>query len=595
MATLRDRFRRAVILDSEYRGGDRGERHDVTALVAHVLDEGQPVREWRWFEDELRDLKHNPLPRGPDTLWITFVGQAEWRSLRSLGWAWPACSVDLYAEARCLRNLALPRSLRVKLGLAGDGLVDHCRHYGVEAIDPALKQATRDLILRGGPWTGEERREILDYCNMDVTMTSGLWDRLEPLIPPTPALFRGWFVEAIADQEDRGIPIDTKALQTLVTKLDMLRRQIVARLDEHGLCNDGSVLINPTRFAAFVERLGIRWPLTPTGKPVMRLKVLRERLARYPDLAPIVALAQALNDLRGLRNLPVGADGRARASLWPFASLTGRNQPRGREFIFSLSRWTRGLIRPEPGCFLVYIDWEGQEYAVIAYLSQDPLLIRCYEADNDPYCNIGIVMGLLPPNSRKEHPDRDVIKTVILGLFYGRGIKSIAAATRRTKRYISDVVQEFRRRCPKALRWLESHIDALFLLDRIETRHGWVVHRHPLTKSTTAGNFPVQAAGANMMQWAACLAYENGVPLIGSVHDSFLAEGRLEDEDRIVETLVRCMRRASEIVLDGAVIRAKPIVFRYPNRFIDDKGWSTWSWIMSVLDPSLAIRPAQIA
>src|SRR5262249_28865277 len=157
--------------------------------------------------------------------------------------------------------------------------------------------------------------------------------------------------------------------------------------------------------------------------PEMRLKTLKARLARHAELRDVVHLTQALNDLRGLRDLPIGSDSRARAALWPFSSSTGRNQPSGREFIFQLSRWTRSLIRPEPGRFLCYADWTAQEFAIIAYLSGDPLLIACYEAPGDPYANLGATMGLMPTDSGKSHPLRGVVKVVVLGLFYGRGVR----------------------------------------------------------------------------------------------------------------------------------------------------------------------------
>jgi hypothetical protein len=98
-----------------------------------------------------------------------------------------------------------------------------------------------------------------------------------------------------------------------------------------------------------------------------------------------------------------------------------------------------------------------------------------------------------------------------------------------------------------------------------------------------------------MMRWAACLGYENDVPLCGPVHDAFLCEGRQEDEKPIVSTLVTCMERASAIVLNGAIVRATPVVFRYPERFADKDGWATWEWITSALDPSLAIKPTRTA
>jgi hypothetical protein len=593
--TPRDHFDTVVVLDTEFNGSDRSERHHVVALVGQVYIGGQLARTVRLFEDQLAKCRSNPLPDGPDVLYVGFVCQAEWRSLLSLGWALPANCIDLFAEARCLRNLALPRAVRDRLKVRGNGLIDVCRVVGLEASDPLDKDAMRGRILEGGPWEDGLPRKILDYCGGDVQMTADLWFRLRPILPAGQALYRGWFTEAIGDMEDRGLPIDLGARETLVTNLVDLRRQLIRQFDQFGLCDPDSESIIPERLVALANRHEIRWPGTRTGRPEMRLRTLKRKLAGHPDLHSIVYLAQGLNDLRGLRDLPVGSDGRARASLWPFSASTGRNLPSGREFLFALSSWTRGLIRPELGRFVCYADWTAQEFAIIAYLSGDPLLIHCYESPGDPYCNLGVVMGLMPEGARKKHPLRNVVKVVVLGMFYGRGVRSIVAATRRTPRFIQQVIEDFWARCPKARRWLQSYVDGLYLLGKAWTKFGWTVHRHRLTKATSAANFPVQAHGAEMMRWAACLGYENGVPLCCPVHDAFVAEGRLEDEERILATLIACMERASAIVLNGAIVRAQPVVFRHPERFVDENGWPVWEWITRALDPSLATRRARTA
>jgi hypothetical protein len=592
--TVRDRFRTVVAIDSEFNGADRGERHHVVAMVGRVYVDGRLMRCVRLFEDELLTVRYNPLPDGPDVLYVTFVGQAEWRSMLSLGWKLPANCVDLFAEARCLRNLALPGSMRRRLKILGNGLIDVCRYFGVNASDPLDKQATRDLIRCGGPWTPELRRRILDYCERDVGMTADLWFRLETVIPMGQALYRGWFTQAIGDMEDRGLPIDVVGRDLLVANLSDLRRRLIVQFDRFGLCSPDSEAIDPERLVTLAGRHGIRWPTTRTGRPEMKLKTLKAKLAGHPDLHPVVYLAQGLNDLRGLRDLPVGVDGRARASFWPFSSSTGRNLPGG-DFIFQLARWTRSLIRPGPGRFVCYADWTAQEYAIVAYLSNDPLLIHCYELPGDPYVNLGITMGLMPEGAGKDHPLRDVVKVVVLGLFYGRGVRSIADATRRRARFIQTVVDDFWARCSKAHRWLESYVDGLFLLGRTWTKFGWAVHHHCLTKATSAANFPVQGTGAEMMRWAACLGFENDVPLCCPVHDAFVCEGRIDDEERVVSTLSACMERASAIVLGGPIVRAKPVVFRHPERFADSKGWPAWEWIAGTLDPALAAKPARTA
>src|SRR4051794_19333240 len=66
---------RVVTVDTEFSGSRESERHNTVALVAHALDGDRPVQELRLFEDDLRGLRRNPLPRGPDVLWVAFVAR----------------------------------------------------------------------------------------------------------------------------------------------------------------------------------------------------------------------------------------------------------------------------------------------------------------------------------------------------------------------------------------------------------------------------------------------------------------------------------------------------------------------------------------
>lgn len=100
----------------------------------------------------------------------------------------------------------------------------------------------------------------------------------------------------------------------------------------------------------------------------------------HPTVASLQELRVALSRMR-LSNLTVGEDGRNRCPLSAFSARTGRNQPSNSKFIFGPSTWLRGLIRPEPGYGLAYIDWSQQEFGIAAALSKDPLMMEAYLSD----------------------------------------------------------------------------------------------------------------------------------------------------------------------------------------------------------------------
>ena len=99
-----------------------------------------------------------------------------------------------------------------------------------------------------------------------------------------------------------------------------------------------------------------------------------------------------------LFDFPVGKDGFNRSWLNPFGSKTGRNQPGSSKFIFGAASWMRHLVQPPQGYAFSNLDWSNQEFAIGAYLSGDPVMIRAYES-GDPYVYFGKFTGAFPANA----------------------------------------------------------------------------------------------------------------------------------------------------------------------------------------------------
>ena len=127
-----------------------------------------------------------------------------------------------------------------------------------------------------------------------------------------------------------------------------------------------------------------------------------------------------------------GADGRARCPLWPFSSITGRNQPSaGKEqksgirsdspYVFGLPKALRFLIRPAPGMALAYIDWEQQEFMIAALMSGDKEMQKAYRSGN-PYLALAKKLSAVPQNATKSThaTEHEKFKAVVLGVNYDR-------------------------------------------------------------------------------------------------------------------------------------------------------------------------------
>jgi hypothetical protein len=357
-------FRAVWVLDFEYVAPP-GERPDPVCLVAHELRSGRVVR---LFREELRTRRESPLPTGPDVLHIAFFGSAEWGCYLALGWPTPLRIVDLFAEFRLRTNFALGKAERIRLGLGGNSLLDAAAFFGIDAMEAAEKEANRALVMDDGPWTPETRARVLDYCEADVTTTGRLFLAMLPTIDLPRALIRGRYTAAVASMEHRGVPIDVVTFGRLRDHWEGVKAAIVRADDPLGFFEGAS--FKEDRFNAYLARHGRWWPRFPSGRLVLDDDTFKGMLGFYPELAPVQRVRAALAETRLFHNLAVGHDGRNRTMLSPFGTSTGRNTPSNAKFIFGPSSWARGLIRPEPGMALAYVDYTAQEFAIAGYLSE---------------------------------------------------------------------------------------------------------------------------------------------------------------------------------------------------------------------------------
>ena len=109
-----------------------------------------------------------------------------------------------------------------------------------------------------------------------------------------------------------------------------------------------------------------------------------------------------------LNDLAVGRDGFNRCLLSPFSARTSRNQPSSTKFIFGPAKWLRGLIQPQPGWGLAYVDWVQQEFGIAAALSNDQAMLAAYES-GDSYLAFAKQAGGVPDDATKEthEPERE--------------------------------------------------------------------------------------------------------------------------------------------------------------------------------------------
>jgi hypothetical protein len=543
------------------------------------------VREWpsgatrRYWQADLQQMSTAPFPTSNAALCVAYFASAEMDCFRVLGWDLPVNVLDLFAEFRCQTN---------GLYLAyGSGLIGALMHYGLPSIGGEQKGTMRDLILTGGPWSPAEELAILDYCETDVVALDNLLTAMQDQIDWPRALLRGRYMKAVSRIQMNGVSLDVAVLEILKVRWDEIQDQLIAAIDNDYGVYDGRTF-KGSRWEEYLLANDIPWPRLESGRLDMRDDTFREMARAYVEVAPIRELRSTLSEMR-LANLHVGDDGRNRCLLSPFRARTGRNQPSNSKFIFGPSVWLRGLIRPEPGWGLAYVDWSQQEFGIAAALSGDPEMMAAYRS-GDPYLAFAIQAGAVPKTATREthEAEREQFKACVLAVQYGMGEASLAAKINQPVARARQLLALHRHTYRKFWKWSDSAVDEAVLGGRLWASFGWQIHTSEELNDRSLRNFPMQANGAEMLRIACILLTEAGIRVCAPIHDALLIEAPLDELDQAIATTKSLMLEASRIVLDGFELGSDVKIVRYPDRYMDKRGVVMWNKVMNLIgEPEL--------
>ena len=400
ITTLQARFDEMWLLDTEY-AVPLGEPVIPVCVVAHELFSGRHIRQ---FFDPGKHYE-NPFRVGKEALFAAYAAHAEWSCFLSLGWKLPMYVLDLYAE---FRNEVSGRTPPAGRNSHDCRLIDAMGYYGLDSIPAAEKKEMQERISRGHPFMLEEQEPVLNYCASDVACLEKLLPAMAPTIELPYAIFRGRYSKAVAHIERAGIPVDRESYDRLIRNRERLKSRLIA--DFEGIYGPSPYIANShgdhtlsfRKLGTYIEKLGLlsAWQKTPKNRLKTKEDYLQAMARKHPALLPLGNLVKRIGDLRQF-GLTIGSDDRARYSVMPFKSDTGRNQPKARQFLFAQSAWTRGFIKPAPGCGVAYLDWSAAEFAIAAALAQDAAMLKAYHS-GDPYLQSAISMVFAPEGATKE-------------------------------------------------------------------------------------------------------------------------------------------------------------------------------------------------
>jgi hypothetical protein len=550
-------------------------------------------------------MQKPPYPTDAGALFIAYYASAEIGCHLALNWPVPARVLDLFTEWRAANN---GLDVRVAGRRLGNGLLDAMSAFGLDTVSASEKTDMRELALRGGPWAVGEPEALLDYCQSDVECLDQLLHHLLPLtlnrqFGLAHALFRGRAMAGLAHVEHAGVPIDVPLLTQLRAVWGDIIDRLIAAVDGPFGFYDGRSF-RMSRFRDWLDENGRHWPTLPSGQLDLEDDTFKDMARVFSDLMPIHELRMALSGLR-LESLQVGDDGRNRVMLSAYRAATGRNQPSNSKFIFGPATWMRGLIKPPPGRAFVYIDWSSQEIGIGAALSSDKRMMEAYRS-GDFYTEFARQSGLAPPDATRKTIGslRDVIKTVVLGVGYGMGERSLARRLNIPEAEAAMLIRLYWNTYKDYARWLEGATRHAMLQNTITTVFGWPLHIEgrydPSTQShkpnpRTLRNFPCQGNGAEMLRLAICLAVERGVTVVAPVHDAIAIEVEVDRAAEDTAAMQDAMLEASRIVLDGFELRTEAKIVTHPGRYADPRGAAMWERVMALAtDVSQSRRAANV-
>jgi hypothetical protein len=573
-------FAEIWLVDFEFSAPE-GERPSPVCMVAREHRTSRLLRFWR---DELQALSKPPFDTGRSTLFVAYFASAELGCFLAFDWAMSARILDLYAEFRCLNSgLTVP---------CGHSLLGALEHFGLDGLATVEKESMRALALRGEPYSTEEKRALLDYCQSDVDALVRLLPAMLPKLDFPRALIRGRYMAAVAKMEWTGIPVDSQALCTLRSNWTGIQDQLIQRIDAGRGIYDGRTF-KAERFASWLIEQSIPWPRLPSGALDLSDDCFHEMGRAYPDkVSPIRELRNALSQLR-LESLAVGKDGRNRCLLSPFGTRTGRNTPSNSRFIFGPSTWLRGLIRPKTGMALAYVDWEQQEFGIAAALSGDPAMMEAY-LSADPYLAFAKQAGAVPPSGTRQthYAERERFKVLSLAVQYGMGADSLARRLDESPARGRELLRLHRQIYPRYWQWSDAVEMTAMGTNELQATFGWTIHVGRDANPRSLRNFPLQANGAEMLRIACILATERGIPVCAPIHDALLLEAPTEEIEAAVMETQKAMREASELVLSGFPLRSDAKTVYWPDRYSDPRGERFWCTVWELIGELTPSNPA---
>ena len=615
---------KTCFLDFEYNGTTE-KNLNVLCVAFKLYDGDDYIRGdslWLKDEDNLEEFKTLMEDlRDKQYVLVAYAVQAEASALLSLGinplhYLW----IDLYLEYRCLLNHnheymygkqlikgkevytkpPIPKYLRTEQDekTASSAKPEHtlaaaCYKLLNKKIDTEHKDTMRQLIIAGGPFSEEQKENILDYCYEDVAPLRRLLAKFgefykKNLSPEHRATLkedlhrRGEYAARTAIMERFGYPFDFEATKNFSSSVSSILFDLSEEINnlfpdiQPFLQNKkGDKFIRKEKnIRKWIESQGIEnWKKTDTGRPSLSLEAFTDHFDyrhAYPDDcfgAQMVRFLKTKQSLAGFVENPkkksfwdsVGSDRRVRPFYGIYGSQSSRSQPSSTSFIPLKTAWMRVLLQPNPGRAICGIDYSQQEFLIAGLLSRDMNMLDAYDS-GDVYLYTGKLDGIIPQEATKTtHGDlRDKFKSTVLGIQYQMGPAGLAlkltkdTGKEHTYEEAEDLIESFNSSYPDYEEWRTEIVRQYQCDGYLRLPCGWVMWGDNENFRSVA-NCPIQGFGASVMRKAVAMAQNMGLDVLYTLHDAIYIEFDSDKLENSVATLRYAMGEAFKYYLDDDV------------------------------------------
>lgn len=345
------------------------------------------------------------------------------------------------------------------------GLKDRCKDVGLRLTD---YKAVQKALKEGG-----SLQDYFDYASMDSTATLRLYylyaDTLKKDGVHEVFIKQENRMPAIlCDMERRGILIDQEFVKGVDKQVK--RALLESRAKIYSAAGGPINLGSPPQLGAFLfDRLGLTSTIrTPKGKPSTNAAALEEMSSKHPVVAEILNYrtlskldVQYTDPTKGVMS-HILKDGRIHPSFNPVGAITGRfscnapnlqNIPRSNEDSYHI----RKAFIASPGKVLIVADYNQIELRLLAHYSQDPIMMKAYQNDEDLHQVTADALGV----------ERPLAKNLNFGTVYGIGAKKFARMAKISEDKARDSIRAFFR--------LYAYIDVLKnRVNRIARTQGYI-------------------------------------------------------------------------------------------------------------------------